>query len=750
MPIPDTARIELADALQLHADITQTLCTNYVTTWTSSDPSVVNIDASGFARAVAYGAPVTLRVRVVNVDAANVTVERTTTATAIVVPPTIATVTVDPPTTTLLVGQRRRLTASGRSRTGVIVTPTAVSWGSTAPTVAAVDDSGFVTAVAPGSASIRVVADSKLGVADVLVTDIPVASVSVTPSAASVPQGATIALAAVAKDAVGATLTGRTITWSSAAPTIATVSATGVVTGVAPGGPVLITATSEGRAGTAAITVTSSAVASVGVTPAVASVVRGTSVPLTATLRDATGAVITNEPVGWTTSNAAVATVSTSGVVTGVATGGPVTVTATAGGRSGSAAVTVVPPAVATVTVAPTDGQISVGATRMFSATARDALGTVLTDETVLWSSSVPAIASVSTSGLVTALAEGTATVTATVRGVSGTVPIRTTATRLAYVMATEPSLASYTPAAGTQYNSLGAPITIARTGTGRYVVAIPSFGSADARVPFVSAVSTTNVTCYTPNWSLSASDSGTVRVECKDGSGDLVDAPFALLALGANGLPGRLGFGSTLGMSSFPGAAQHAWTSGTAVTVERFNFSPVGRFEMRFGFPAIGAPTSAFLVAQVTDASPRCVVPAAGSLSVNVMCFVGSAPADAAFNAVLMDRGRTGFRLGFGDNGSTAVGAPAAPSTVTLNSAGGSVTTTRQAEGVYRTTFVGLGRPAGGSEVVMLTSRILENGSRCVHAPWQTVGSALVVDVRCFSPTGSPVDMSYSLLIIE
>ena len=84
-----------------------------------------------------------------------------------------------------------------------------------------------------------------------------VASVDVTPPSASVQAGQTVQLTATPKDANGAPLSGRTVTWSSSNTSIAAVSTSGLVSGVTPGS-VTISATSEGKSGTAAITVTSS------------------------------------------------------------------------------------------------------------------------------------------------------------------------------------------------------------------------------------------------------------------------------------------------------------------------------------------------------------------------------------------------------------------------------------------------------------------------------------------------------------
>ena len=85
---------------------------------------------------------------------------------------------------------------------------------------------------------------------------VPVASVTVSPGASSIVAGTTAQLSATTKDAQGNTLSSRAITWSSSAEAVATVNATGLVTGVSAGGPVTITATSEGQPGTAQITVT--------------------------------------------------------------------------------------------------------------------------------------------------------------------------------------------------------------------------------------------------------------------------------------------------------------------------------------------------------------------------------------------------------------------------------------------------------------------------------------------------------------
>jgi hypothetical protein len=86
-------------------------------------------------------------------------------------------------------------------------------------------------------------------------TAIPVATVAVTPVTVSLNAGATQQLTATPRDANGNALTGRVITWGSSSTSIATVSSAGLVTAVS-AGVATITATSEGKSGTAVVTVT--------------------------------------------------------------------------------------------------------------------------------------------------------------------------------------------------------------------------------------------------------------------------------------------------------------------------------------------------------------------------------------------------------------------------------------------------------------------------------------------------------------
>src|SRR5438876_6640205 len=221
----------------------------------------------------------------------------------------VASVTVTPATASLVVGGTVQLTATPKDANGNPLTGRTIVWSSSDNTIATVNGSGLITgAGAGGPVTITATSEGQSGTATVTVSLAPVASVTVTPSSANVAITGTVQLTATPKDANGNPLTGRAISWSSSNNAIASVNGSGLVTGVAAGGPVTITATSEGQSGTASITVAGAPVASVTVTPASASVQAGQTQQLTATLKDANGNILTGRTVTWSSNNTSVAT----------------------------------------------------------------------------------------------------------------------------------------------------------------------------------------------------------------------------------------------------------------------------------------------------------------------------------------------------------------------------------------------------------------------------------------------------------
>ena len=160
----------------------------------------------------------------------------------------------------LRVGDTWTATVRGVDQFGATMTVGDPAWSSLAPELAPVTASGLVLAMATGNATVTAQVGSVTGRATVRLTPpppgpFPVRALTTEPGATSLEVGHTVQALAVTTDFAGRLLTGRAVVWSSSAPTIATVSATGLVRAKAPGS-VLIEATSEGQHGAVALEVT--------------------------------------------------------------------------------------------------------------------------------------------------------------------------------------------------------------------------------------------------------------------------------------------------------------------------------------------------------------------------------------------------------------------------------------------------------------------------------------------------------------
>jgi trimeric autotransporter adhesin len=245
-----------------------------------------------------------------------------------------------------------------------------------------------------------------------------IAAIEVSPATLNLTPGSAGALTAQATDQDGSPLTAVQVHWSTENSSIATVSPQGVVTAVAPG-RTQVAASRNGISGVAAVVVHSLPPVLVRVTPAASALQVGGTVVLTAQVLDASGRVLPLTPT-WTCDRTTVATVSSNGAVTAVNPGNAV-ITATAGGVTGTAVISVQPAAVASVAVTPASGSVRVGKQLQLSATLKDASGKELTGRAVTWSSSDLKTAIVLSNGLVSGVSKGSATITATSEGKSGT-----------------------------------------------------------------------------------------------------------------------------------------------------------------------------------------------------------------------------------------------------------------------------------------------------------------------------------------
>ena len=318
----------------------------------------------------------------------------------------------------LLPGGSTTATAALRSATGTVLSGRSIVWSSSASSVATVDGSGAVTAIAQGTTAIVATSEGRTGSALLTVSPPPVASIGVTLSAPQLFPGGAASAAAELRSASGTVLSGRAVAWSSSATTVAIVDGTGAITAIAEGTATIV-ATSEGKTGSAVLIVAPPPVATVNVALASQQIFPGGSTAAVAELRSAAGAVLSGRSIAWSSSATSIATVDAGGNVTAIAQG-TTSISATSEGKSGSAVLTVAPPPVSTVSVTLAQTSVRSGTPTVASAVLRDDRGNVLTGRTIAWSSSATSVATVDGGGTVLTVSPGTVVITAISEGRTG------------------------------------------------------------------------------------------------------------------------------------------------------------------------------------------------------------------------------------------------------------------------------------------------------------------------------------------
>ncbi|MFN8574349.1 MAG: Ig-like domain-containing protein [Gemmatimonadaceae bacterium] len=379
--------------------------------WASSNSSIATVSGSGTVQGLRRGGVV--------ITATSGGVSSTATVNISSQPASSVTLDINP--NPIVIAAKVQAVAVPRDASGNPIVGRPIAYQSSSPSVATIDAQGVITGLIAGATNISAICDGHIATVSLKVEEQHVTSVSIVPATPSVKQGSNAALVADVKDQMGNSVPGAAVTWSSTNPSIASVSSSGVLSGVAIGTS-SVKATSGVVSATAPVNVTAQSVASVQVTPSSVSFQAGTTTQLTATAFDANGQAIPGTSFTWVTGDPNVTTVSALGVATAKNLG-TTTITATASGKSSSAAITVVsaPPApAANVVVTLNNGTLNIGQSSQAVATVTDAQGNVLTGRPITWSSATSNVATVSSTGLVTAVAAGTAAIVATVEGVSG------------------------------------------------------------------------------------------------------------------------------------------------------------------------------------------------------------------------------------------------------------------------------------------------------------------------------------------
>ncbi|HET9620428.1 MAG TPA: Ig-like domain-containing protein, partial [Kofleriaceae bacterium] len=437
---PATATIPVTSNLGLHAsaaldDGTAADVTTQVT-WQSSDPAIVTIDARGNAHGVALGsATISADLGTLGHVTASVTVTGAV----------LQAITITPDPLTLPALVIGHLTATGTFSDGVPrdVTAQAV-WTSDAPLTATVVG-GVVVGLVPGTATVHAKVGGLTGDGVVHVTSAVLQTITVTSPTPTLPIGTTTQLAARATFSDGSTfdVTSQAV-WSSSHGdhiAVSNAGARGLATAIGAGGST-ITARLAGVAGALDLTATTATLTQIDVSPATVTLPVGSTQQLTATGRFSDGTILDlTAQATWTSSAPAIAAVASDGTVTGAAAG-DATITARVGAIAGTRTVHVTSALLMAIQVTPAAVSVPAGLTTPLAAIARFSDGSTLdVTATAMWTSSAPAIATVSNAagsrGVVTGKAAGSATITAALDGQTASSTVTVSAATLTEIQLT-------------------------------------------------------------------------------------------------------------------------------------------------------------------------------------------------------------------------------------------------------------------------------------------------------------------------
>ena len=319
-------------------------------------------------------------------------------------------------------GETVQLRAEVRDQNGQVMAGVSVTWASSSAAVATVSASGLVTAAGNGTATITASAGGASGTATATVAQ-EVSTVALTPPAETLVAGDTLRLTAEAADANGHPAAGAEFDWASSDTLVAVVDDAGLVTGVG-AGEAEVTATAAGVTGRAALTVLAPGAhhhrgharhGGADGTRSDRATQRGSARPDRACDRGCSRVLVErrHDHRGG----------RLGGSVDGDGRGVRRRSRRRAGEASGEAVVTVMQRA-GSVVVSPSLDTVALGDTLRLAAEAFDENGHRVEEAEFRWLSSEVSVATVDGSGLVTGVAEGAVTITATAGNAQGTAQI--------------------------------------------------------------------------------------------------------------------------------------------------------------------------------------------------------------------------------------------------------------------------------------------------------------------------------------
>ena len=343
--------------------------------------------------------------------------------------PTLLSITVTPANKTLAIGLTQQYTATGNYSNGTSKNITAqVTWyappapiGEPRPApVASISATGLATSSAQGQIRISATLGSISGSTLLYVTSASLISITVTPANPTINQYLTQQFVATGTYSDGSTQILSPYSWVSGTTSVATISSSGLATGVA-GGSSTITASWGAISGSTTLTVAAVFPVSIAVTPANPSIAAGTTQQFTAigTYLDNSTRDITSQST-WSSATMSVATIDTSALASGLTQGSSV-ITATFNNISGSTTLTVIAASLQSIVVTPVNPSVAQGLTKQFTATGTysDNSQQNITS-LVTWSSATSSVATIVSGGLATGVGAGSSTIRAQLGAISG------------------------------------------------------------------------------------------------------------------------------------------------------------------------------------------------------------------------------------------------------------------------------------------------------------------------------------------
>ena len=384
--------IVIGETLQLSATVSPSNATDKTITWSTSSSTVATVSPTGLVTGKAEGTADIKATAGGKSSTCKVTVKKPTVA--------VSSVELDETNITLKEGETKTLKVTVKPDNA---TDKTVTWGSSKTDVATVDNTGKVSAIKEGVASITATSGGKSASCKVTVEKavVEVTSITLSETSVTLTEGETKTITATVNPSDA---TDITVTWISSNSDIATV-ANGAITAKAPGNTT-ITAFCGGKEATCQVTVNPKVIEVTSITLSDTSVTltEGETKTITATVNPSDA---TDKTVTWSSYNPSVATVS-NGTITAW-TPGSADITAECGGKTASCYVIVttkeIP--VSSISLSKTSWNLIKGESITLSVTVTP---TNATDRTINWSSSDNNVVTVK-NGVVSAVGAGYATV---------------------------------------------------------------------------------------------------------------------------------------------------------------------------------------------------------------------------------------------------------------------------------------------------------------------------------------------------